>query len=342
MANTSLSASAPFMVRKVGIALAAFRPEPAVFAEQLASIRSQEYKNWVCVITCDSPIGELKEDTGLKAFFEDSRFVWEENPVRLGHKKNFERAIQRAAQLEKVNAIACSDQDDRWYPNKLSVSVQALQVAGPLALVHCDMHPLRQGKIESRTAWTIERRGVRNCAPAHLLIRNVVAGCASLFDAELARRFPNIPEEVEFHDHWYALVASCHGGVHPIPEPLFAYRQHEGNVVGVSPFRGVFWLPSHIQNLWQVIEKCQQGWRKSHALAASALREGLPLSKWNRVAFVERGLDCGVLIFTMGLFHLKRDPALARASLARGGGKAFDFLGAIWRPASSQSEKPKT
>ena len=47
-----------------------------------------------------------------------------------------------------------------------------------------------------------------------------------------------IPAEFEYHDHWLAVVASVHGGVHAVHEPLVRYRQHGGNVVGVTPYPG--------------------------------------------------------------------------------------------------------
>lgn len=303
----------------IGIALAAYQPDPTIFLEQLNSIQNQDFKNWICVITCDSPLQPLTADPRFKPLLEDRRFQWVENEVRLGHKKNFEKAIQKVASLQQVTAIACSDQDDIWYPNKLSKGAEALDRQGKLGLVHSDMHILNGTGILPKTAWQIERRGINNTRPAHLLVRNIVAGCSMLFDAELARRFPKIPEEAEFHDHWYALVASYYGGIGAIDQPLYAYRQHGGNEVGVSPFVGTFTLPKQSTPA-SILQKCRNGWTKSFRLAQAAERAGLPLTEWEKSVFLRRS-DWGRGLLCLGVSQLKTDPPLARACLARGLGK---------------------
>jgi hypothetical protein len=315
---------------RVGIALAAYQPQIDYFAEQLESIRSQTHTDWICLITLDpgtdaahpgATLSALRNANTLQPCFEDRRFIWIENSERLGHKKNFEKAIQLALKQPGVQGIACSDQDDVWYPQKLARSVQALQKAGPLALVHCDMHFLtRDGSKLPETVWAIEHRGIGNAQCQHLLVRNIVAGCAMLFDAELARRFPIIPEGADFHDYWYAIVASLHGGIYAINEPLYAYRQHGGNVVGVTPFPGTFAMTPSAREMG-LIPKCKATWNKSQKLALATIGQGLPLKLWHRIAFISRW-DFGLLFLGMGIRHLFGDRPLARACFARAIGKA--------------------
>ena len=309
-------------IKRVAIALAAYEPNVKFFAEQLKSIQDQSFTGWICVLTLDSPLASLRSEAALAHYFADSRFVWIENPMRLGHKRNFEKAIQLC--LERgVDAIGCSDQDDVWYSEKLAKSVAALEKAGPLSLVHCDMHIMKEREIESQTAWQIEKRGVHNTYPEHLFVRNVVAGCSMLIDAELVRRFPRIPEAADYHDHWYALVASFYGGVHPIRQPLFAYRQHEVNVVGMTPYRGLFWMPK--TSAGGVLEKVQRCWSRSHELALAAKEEGLPLTSKQIRAFVFRK-DLGASLFFLGLKSIGSDQALARACFARAAGKPLSLV----------------
>src|SRR5262249_13445241 len=128
-------------VTRIGIALAAYRPRPDYFAEQLASIVAQTFRDWICVITFDSPMAETRAHPLIRPFAEDSRFVWMENETRLGARDNFGKAIQTVLGLG-VDAIACSDQDDRWYPDKLATEGDALRRAPSMSIVHCDMHLL--------------------------------------------------------------------------------------------------------------------------------------------------------------------------------------------------------
>ncbi|MGK5090043.1 hypothetical protein WDW86_21030 [Bdellovibrionota bacterium FG-2] len=315
-------------IQKIALAMAIYEPKAEHFLEQLQSIKDQTFQAWQCFITSDSPIATFRSNPDFATFFEDARVVWSENPQRLGHKKNFERAIQLASG-SGAQAVGCADQDDLWYPEKLAVSKGALEKAGPLSLVHCDMDVLRnggqpKGQKDAQTAWKTERRGIHDCAPQHFLIRNIVAGCSMLFDAELARRFASIPEEAEYHDHWYALVASCYGGVHAIAEPLFAYRVHGENVVGVSPYHSLFYVPQGV-DARGVIQKCKTGWKKSQSLALAAQSAGLPMNDCQRGIFLKQDLGLGILM--MGLRHLGDDLPLARACLARGAGKFFLTFG---------------
>lgn len=307
----------------VGIALAAFDPAPEIFAEQLKSIQDQTYKDWVCVITFDSPLEPVINHPSIKPFTQDTRFHFLENPERLGHKKNFERAIQECLKLG-VDAIGCSDQDDLWYPHKIETSVKALNQAGALSLVHCDMQILNaDGTMPRETMWQIEKKTAHNVESAHIIIRNMVAGCAMLFDAELAKRFPVIPEGLDYHDWWYALVASRHGGIHPIRQPLFAYRQHGGNVVGATPFKGTFAVNN--KSPIAIARKTMGTFDRSFHIAQAAVRNGLDIGPLNHILFLSY-FDWGFGLLFIGLRHWIDDKPLARASFARALGKPLYLL----------------
>jgi len=311
-------------IDKIGIALAAYRPNIAFLAEQLASIQGQSCGQWVCQVTFDSPMGEVLAEQRIRGFLQDSRFVFSENPERHGPRGNFQRAIQ-ACLKDGAQAIACADQDDVWYPEKLADCVKRLEGCGPLSLVHSDMHVLGQAGIEVATVWAQEQRRVDLAATGHLLIRNVVTGCTMVMDAELARMYPVIPEGADFHDHWYALAASCHGGVHAIARPLMAYRQHGGNTVGVSTFPGVFWIPESAG--WRTaVTACFRDWSNTHRLALTVASQAMPLSFGQRLVFLRRW-DFGLGILAIGIKGHWQDRRLARASLKRAFGKFLWCLG---------------
>jgi len=310
----------PWHITKIGIALAAYQPDPIYFEQQLKSIQDQTFSNWNCWITLDSPLSDLKNLPILKPFFEDPRFIWSQNPSRLGHKKNFEHAMNLAAADPAVDAIACSDQDDIWYPEKLGVSAGELEKRGRLSLVHCDMHILTENKtINTETAWIIENRGIYNNSTESLIIRNLVAGCAMLIDANIVRRWRQIPNDFEYHDHWYAVIASTLGGAHPIEKPLYAYRQHSSNVVGVSPFKGVLHLTNEERSFELILQKTRTAALKTTAQSEACrkqllLKKGaLPASKWKRT-FRFLALYC--------TYH-SSDKPFARACLARAIGTAL-------------------
>ncbi len=315
-----LPQSKSWKIQKVGIAMAVFRPNPFTFEIQLKSIQDQIFTNWVCVITSDSSLEEIFAHPRISPFKKDPRFKWFENPLRLGHKRNFERAAQLVLQ-ENVDAVAFSDQDDLWYSNKLTTSIDQLEKIGRLSLVHCDMNLLinEESQPTSETAWQIERRGIHHSQLIHLLVRNIVAGCGMLIDAELIRRFPTIPEEAEFHDHWYALVGAAHGGISPIQQPLYAYRQHSENVIGVTPYQKFFKLPDMLKAT-NVFQYCRDRWKKSHKLALGAQKAKLPFTPIIQITLISKW-DRGIGLLLFALKTRFSDPALSRACLARAVGK---------------------
>jgi len=311
------------MTAKIGIALAAYKPDLGHFFEQLTSIRSQSWSNWICCICLDSSLSPIREDSRFNPFFEDPRFHWVENPIQLGHLKNFEKAIQ-AVVAQGATAVACCDQDDIWFPEKLEISAQELEQVGPLGLVFCDMKLMdASGKISERTAWEVERRGVDQHGTFDLLVRNVIPGTGMLMDAELAKKFPIIPPKALYHDHWYPLVASRIGKIDPIRQPLYAYRIHGVNVAGVSPYTGLFSRKANESGLKKgLVGKCREVWTRSFEFAQAAEAMGLGLTGLERVAFL-RKWDLGLLLWARGLLVLWKDPALTRACWARAIGKVL-------------------
>lgn len=325
-------------INKIGIALAAYRPNPVYFQEQLKSIQEQTFRNWVCVITFDSPLKEVSSNPLIEPFRKDERFVWIENEKQLGPFRNFEKALEAVGALN-VDAIACSDQDDRWYPDKLAICAQQLEQHPPLSLVHSDMHLLRGETRDNGSAWEIEHRGVAQVRLEHLLIRNVVTGASSLFDSKLVGKFKsalltsiaknnNMDKSLQ-HDQWLAILASLNGGVYPISKQLFAYRQHEGNIIGVSPFSGITHVPpSRIKSLSDIFRKARAGWELSYMWAratCATLNNDTTLSLSQRLMFLKK-CDFGALLFLMGLKYWFLDGPLARACLIKALGKFLTAL----------------
>jgi len=221
----------------VAIAMAVHRPHPRYFREQLASIQAQTFRDWVCIMCWDSPIEEMAGVLAEAQVMSDRRFIIVQNPARLGHKKNFEKAIRAAVELD-VRAIACSDQDDVWLPPKLQVLWDALENMPDMSLVHSDMRIIHsrpdsdEDTLAKETAWTLERRNPANVDPAFMLLRNNVSGCSMLMHATLARNYPIVPDAFAFHDHWFAVAAAHHGGIGHTRSALLLHRQHGGNTVG--------------------------------------------------------------------------------------------------------------
>lgn len=308
----------------IGIAMAVYRPPSEFFIPQLRTIQDQSFRDWLCVMTWDSPLQDFPGPEALTPFRADPRFIWIQNERSLGHRRNFEKAIQEAAG-RGVQAVACSDQDDLWDQDKLERLWERWIQLPPLSLLHSDLRILKDGRILKETAWQTERRNRSHHRPHHLLIRNQVTGCSMIFDASLAKRYPEIPDEVEFHDHWYALAASCHGGVHALEQPLISYRQHENNVVGVAQAEELLRRPGS-RTLAALLENSRISFVQSRDLARAARARGMPLSWPSRWLF-EGPWDLGLSLLALALMTLLTEPNLARQALKRALGKGVELRG---------------
>jgi hypothetical protein len=240
-------------------------------AEQLASIATQTHTEWICMITLDSPMEEIRSSSDLAPFMHDERFTWIENPERLGLRSNFQKATQLLLERD-VDLIAFSDQDDVWLPEKLAKSVAAIKVRGPLSMVYCDAYLLVDGapRPERLHEYTIRTHGKMSIAER--IIQPQVNGFCEVFDASLARLHPTIPVESPDHDHWYSLVAAAYGGVHRIDKPLALYRQHAGNTIGITSVRAAQGWGSTTQ-----LKRYASLRENAHLRAGIARRVGLDL-----------------------------------------------------------------
>lgn len=326
--------------RTLGVALAAYEPDPSMLLAQLESIVAQRHapvaialsldpgpriQNWDEVWAKSPELRAFKESHAASAAtHETDRLAigWHVSPHRLGVARNFAYA---ARQLPPVDAIAFSDQDDIWHPDKLLRNLDRLNACPPLSAVHSDMW-VWDG-VADRTealprAWALERRGVEHVSPADLCIRNVVAGAGMLIDAALVREHLEIPEAFAFHDHWFAAIAALHGGVYSIPEPLYWYRQHAGGELGVTPYAGMLTRLTATGSRLPAVARSK--WAETYS-SALALSESLPTPSAARALDiilqphhrVSRLIRWGTQQFQ------DHDPALARAIWIRALGSAL-------------------
>lgn len=309
------------MIRKIGVAMAAYRPEPQRFLRQIRSLKNQTHDNWFCIITFDSPLGEILDNPEVASALADERFELHENKSNLGATKNFEYALSLVCQRD-VDAVAFCDQDDEWYPNKLRVLAENLERCPPNSLVHSDMRGVvdQNGTLSELHAsvWHVENRQVFEQTSFHYFMRNCVTGAATLMDVDLARRYPKIPKSFRFHDQWYALVAAYEGVAFPVPEVLYSYVQHRENLIGAVPFRGVFYHPSGL-NLEQMRIRLESSWALYTEMMSDAKKVGLHYGLFDRIAH-HNSMFGGLLLFLIGVLSLRADGPFARACLIGGAG----------------------
>lgn len=211
----------------IAICMATYNPDPALFEVQLDSIRGQSDERWICLISDDRSDPESFEAI-LAAVGEDQRFTVSRSEERIGFYRNFERALMMVP--AGVGLIALSDQDDRWYPEKLATLRGAIGDAG---LVYSDMRLVGpDGAVIRDSLWEGRRNNDSNLAS--MLVANSVSGAASLIRREVidaALPFPHGPGW-EFHDHWLGCIALAGWELAYVDRPLYDYVQHSSAILG--------------------------------------------------------------------------------------------------------------
>jgi glycosyltransferase involved in cell wall biosynthesis len=191
------------------------------------SIRAQTYPNWVCVISDDCSEPERFEQAA-EVVGDDERFILSRFEYNQGFYRNFERALELAP--AHADLLALSDQDDRWYPDKLEALKEAI---GSAELAYSDLRRVDvAGNVHAETLW--EGRRNNNTNFASLLISNSIVGASCLVRRRVldqAVPFPNGPGW-DFHDHWLALVAMATGDIAYVDRPLYDQVQHPGAILG--------------------------------------------------------------------------------------------------------------
>ncbi|MCS4276773.1 glycosyltransferase involved in cell wall biosynthesis [Mycetocola sp. BIGb0189] len=161
------------------------------------------------------------------------------SPTPLGVRGNFSRALDAAA-LE-ADVLILSDQDDRWYPNRVAAAADYFDTHPDVALVFGDADLIDDAgtRLPGTLFQTLplhqhERDAVETGRAFEVFLRrNLATGMTMAFRADLWRRAAPIPEGW-IHDEWLAVIAAAETRIGIITDPLVEYRLHASNQIGVS------------------------------------------------------------------------------------------------------------
>ncbi len=236
---------------QVSIAMCTYNGSPFL-KEQLDSLLGQSICPLELVVCDDHSTDETV--SVLQRFARKAPFTVEviQNKVRLGAVKNFSLALSKC----RGKYIALCDQDDVWAPNRLELSLQALQLEEqrcerdiPL-LAHSDLIVTDQTGSALAPSFMKLRRldHVREEPLKRLVVQNFVTGCSVLINRPLMEAALPIPDEAVMHDWWLALVAAAMGKIIFVDNALVFYRRHDHNVIGPSGFLS----PSNLKRIFNL------------------------------------------------------------------------------------------
>ncbi len=222
-------------MRSVSVAMATYNGARHI-QHQLDSLAAQSYLPAELVISDDRSDDDtlaIIEDFAETAPFPVALHV---NNDRLGYRRNF----MRAAKLSRSELVAFCDQDDRWYPHKLAVTVEAFASSDVLLAYHnADVVGQDGTRLGSLSEYRTKRRV---SSPMSLGPWMYALGFTQVFRrsiVELSRFWPdsldhNATGEPMAHDQWYFFIASVFGSIVYHHEPLVAYVQHGSNTYGLE------------------------------------------------------------------------------------------------------------
>ncbi len=220
----------------IAVCMATFNPDTELLRTQVESIRAQTDRDWVCLVSDDCSEPERFE--AIEAVVGgDARFVLSRSE---GGWASTATSSAPCAGPAEAELVALSDQDDRWYPDKLETLRDAIGSARSWPTATCG-GSTPSGRRARGDAVGGRRNNHTNLAS--LLISNTIAGASSLFRREVvdyALPFPGRPR-VGLPRSLAGLVAMALGDVAYVDRPLYDYVQHPGAVLGrmwVAPTPG--------------------------------------------------------------------------------------------------------
>ncbi len=135
------------------------------------------------------------------------------------------------------------DQDDIWYPEKLSIAQKAMRklekkYGSDLPLLVFTDAVVTDADGEEIAPSFIEQNKLNPYAvnTARILTENKCIGCTSMMNAALVQLLTEVPEQARYHDWWMALLATSFGRMSYLNRKTLSYCQHGNNVVGVQKF----------------------------------------------------------------------------------------------------------
>jgi len=202
-------------------------------AAQIQSIVNQTHRHWELLIKND------QSTDGSLAIIEEFTQAYP-NQIKLINTLvggNATRSFMGFLPLVSAPYLMFCDQDDVWFPNKISISLQTLQQVekeNPIALVFSDMEVVDSDLNLLHASFLKQHQlnpNWRNNA-YYVMAQSLAAGCTMMFTKKLVDTLNPIDDALFQHDHWLLIHAAYYGKIGFINQSTLKYRQHNSNSLG--------------------------------------------------------------------------------------------------------------
>lgn len=250
-------------INMISIAMTTYNGE-RFLREQFDSILAQSVSDFEIVV-CDDCSSDStgailqeyeKKDARIKAFF---------NERNIGFVKNFEKAVL----LCKGDYIALADQDDIWKSNHLAVllcNMEAASASVGNALIMDASGNIGNELLSDRDRYFADGSNADRLFRI-LFYGNPFQGTSTLYRRELFQYAFPIPEDIGYHDAWFAAFACCLGGLNYTFDAVTNYRLHGNNASGNH----------RLHFFTQAVEACmRKGWKTDRVIFCDELLRRIP------------------------------------------------------------------
>lgn len=246
-------------MKQVTILLAAYKGNEWV-GRQIESILAQDCDDWQLILSDD---GEETAKT-LEAYAR--RYPNKITHYRSGRRFGSAKAhfLHLLAQYQDSPYLMFADQDDVWHPDKVRLTLEAMQRAEEEerlredwnreqmpVLVHTDLRVV-DGELEeiSPSFMDFSRLNGYRTGFRELLVQNQVTGCTVMINRPLARLAAKAKDTEPYlmHDHFLALLAAAFGKCVFLEEATMDYCQHGDNCVGAKNVRSLGYIREKIRS----------------------------------------------------------------------------------------------
>ncbi len=241
--------------------------------QQIESLLLQTFNDWRLLVRDDgSTDGTLEVLQAQQHRLGDRMEIIEDGEGNLGPSGNFLRLLEAST----AEYIMFCDQDDIWFPEKMSLTLAKMRdieadcgVKTPV-LVHTDFQVVDDNlnllaKSGHRYQKINPEKGGRF---SRLLVQNIATGCTIMANRALCDRAMPIPGAALMHDHWMCLAAACFGKVSCLSQPTLLYRQHENNKVGACG-----WSPAYVFRLLFQVDDIRASMHRNRTQADAFYRQ---------------------------------------------------------------------
>ena len=223
----------------ISVAMATYNGEQYL-QEQLDSILHQSLPVEEIVIVDDCSTDQTASI--IKEYRDrDSRIKFFQNTKNLGYKLNFKKALSKC----KGDYIFLCDQDDIWDVDKVKEMISMIKnhpeissLASSFRVIDQNDQPVEVKLIAGRSNNNLLLKPVKENELIEMTLdefvfHNYFQGCSMVITKKLRNTFEEKFIDTLPHDWVLNIIASAEQGMYFYNKPLFSYRIHEKNTIGL-------------------------------------------------------------------------------------------------------------